>query len=204
MDLDEFKATWQVYGQKLDSTQRLSRQLINIVLHNRSRSTIDKMIRELQLAAGILLLIVLLFSAVILGNAFDYTRPLHFVPAVCYIVIAGTGLYFLNQHHNALRRTALHTHDLYQALSGLIRLRTRHTKLMGRVWMLGMLAGSMIMLPNIARKFPPESWITTLLIVLLPIGVTAVSIGLATMAGMFTDHYLDELHGQVEELEELR
>ena len=204
MDLDDFKATWQAYGQQLDSTQRLGQQLLDIVLRNRSRSTIEKMIRELRLVSAMLLAIVLLFGAIVAGNPFDYTKPLHFVPACCYIFIAGVGLYFLKQHYSTLRRAALHSHDLYQALSDLIRIRTRHTTLIGRVWMLGMLAGSMIMLPNIARKFPLESWVSILLIVLLPIGITAASVGLAKVAGLFTDHYLSELRQQLKELEELR
>lgn len=204
MDLDEFKATWQAYDQKLDSTQRLSQQVLGIVQRNRSRSTIDKMIREVRLPGAILLALVLFFSAVIVGNAFDYTRWVHYVPAICYVIIAGTGLYFLMRHNNQLRRATLHTHDLHHTLTELIRLRTRHSTLMKWVWMLAMLAGSLIMLPIIARKFSPENWVYFLLIGLLPIGITALSIGLASLAGMFTDPYLDELREQVEELEELR
>ena len=204
MDLDDFKTTWQAYEQKLDSTQRLSHQLLDLVLRNRSRSTIDKMIRELRLATSIMFSLVLFFIAVIVGNPFDYTRFLHFVPAFCYLIIAGAGLYFLRQHNSALRRATLHTHDLYQALSDLIQLRTRHTKQMERVWVLAMLAGSMVMLPVVIRKFPEDSWTSTVLMVLVPIGMTIVSVGLSRMAGMFTDHHLDELREQVKELEELR
>ena len=204
MDLDDFKTTWRAHKQKLDSTHQVSQQLLAIILRNRSRSTIDEMIRELRLATGILFAIVLLFTAVVAGNPFDYTRAFHFVPAICYIAIAVAGLYLLRRHANALRRAAPHTHDLYQALTKLIELRTRHTKLMGRVWMLAMLAGSMIMLPNIARNFGVDSWQNMVLIVLLPIGITAVSVGLARMAGLFTDYYLNELREQVKELEDLR
>lgn len=204
MDLDDFKATWQAYEQKLDSTQRVSHQLLDMVLRNRSQGTVDKMIREVRLATGILLVIMLFFSAVLAGNPFDYTRSLHFVPAIFYLAIAGTGLYFLGQHRRALRRATLHTNDLYHALLTLTQLRVQHTKQMGRVWMLAMLAGSLIMMPVIARKFSPESWESALLIVLLPIGMTAVSIGLARVAGLFTDHHLDDLRQQVKELEELR
>lgn len=204
MDLDDFKATWQAYEQKLDSTQQLSHQLLDIMLRHRSQGTVDKMIREVRLATGILLVIMGFFSAVLAGNPFDYTRSLHFVPAICYLTIAGTGLYFLRQHSHALRQATLHTPDLYHALLALTQLRVQHTKQMGRVWILAMLAGSLIMLPVIARKFAPESWVSALLIVLLPIGITAVSIGLARVAGLFTDHHLSDLRQQVKELAELR
>lgn len=205
MDLDDLKATWQAYEQKLDSTERVSRQLLAIVLRNRSNSTIEAMIRELRWASAILVAIVLLFAAIIAGNAFDYTRPLHYVPAVAYLLIAGTGLYFVKRHDTVLRRTTLPTHDLYHALQNLIRLRIRHTKWMERIWMLGMLAGSTIMLPNIARQFVKEgSWTSGLLVALLPVGITAVSVGLARLAGLFTDRHVNELRRQIEELEELR
>jgi hypothetical protein len=203
MDLDEFKITWKTYEQKLDSTERLGQKLLQIVLQNRSKSTIDKMIQDLRLAFAILIGIILFFTAVIAGNAFDYTKPVHYIPACCYLVIAGVGLYFSFQHRANLRKTRLLTHDLYQALLDLIQFHTHHTKLMKRVWMLAMLSGSMVMLPAIAHKFS-ETWMNTLLIILLPIGLTSLSIGLATLAGMFTDPYLDELRGQLKELDELR
>ncbi|WP_460910724.1 hypothetical protein [Spirosoma areae] len=202
INLDEFKATWQAYDQKLDSTQQLSQQVLAIVQRNRSTSTIDKMIRELRLPGAILLTLVVFFSAVIAGNPFDYTQWIHYLPAVCYTLIAATGLYFLLHHNSDLRRTTLHTHDLHHALTDLIRLRTRHSALMKCVWLLAMLAGSMIMLPIVARKFAEAGWLYSLLIVLLPIGLTAVSIGLASLAGMFKDRYLDELREQVKELED--
>ncbi len=203
MDLDDFKATWQAYEQKLDSAQQSGQQLLTIILRNQSKSTIDKMIRELRMAYVILIGIVLVFSAIIAGNPFDYTHFLHYIPACGYILIAGTGLYFTMRHNNDLRRTTLGTNNLHQALTELIRLRTRHTELMSRVWIMGMLAGSMIMLPNIARKFSDEGWVTTGLLILLPIAVTAVSAGLARMAGLFTDHYRNELEEQVRELDQL-
>lgn len=203
MDLDDFKATWQAYEQKLDSAQQSGQQLITIILRNQSKSTIDKMIRELRMAYVILIGIVLVFSAIIAGNAFDYTHPLHYVPACGYILIAGAGLYFTMRHNNDLRRTTLGTNNLHQALTELIQLRTRHTNLMSRVWIMGMLGGSMIMLPNIARKFSGEGWIITGMVILLPIVVTAVSVGLARLAGLFTDHHGNELKEQMKELDEI-
>lgn len=201
MDLDELKATWQAYDQKLDSTQRLSQQVLAIVRRNRSKSTIDKMMHEVRLPGAILLVLVFFFSAVIAGNAFDYTQLVEYVPTVCYVIIAATGFYFLMGHNNELRRAGLHTHDLHYALTELIRLRIRHSTLMKWVWMLAMLTGPMSMLPVVARKFAGENWVYSLLIVLLPIGLTALSIGLASLAGLFTDHYLAELQEQVNELE---
>ncbi|WP_338876527.1 hypothetical protein WBJ53_12845 [Spirosoma sp. SC4-14] len=203
MDIDELKATWKRHEQKLDSTERLSHQLLQLVLRNRSNGTIDNMIRELRLAFSVLTGLVLFFSAVLAGNPFDYTRPIHFLPAVCYLIIAVSGLYFLVKHRTDLQKTRLLTHDLYHALADLILFRAQHTKLMKRVWMLAMLAGSMIMVPVIARKFT-DGWQNTLLVILFPMVLTAVSIGLATLAGMFTDRYLTELKGQLQELEELR
>jgi len=203
MDIDEFKTTWQAYDQKLDSTYQLGHKLLTIVLQNRSKSTIDKMIRDLRLPGIILLTLVLFFSAVVAGNPFDYTQLVEYVPAVCYLGIAGTGLFFLIRHNNDLRQTTLPSRDMHHALTDLIRLRIRHTTLMKRVWMLAMLAGPMVLLPIVARKFADAGWMYTLLLVLLPIGITAISIGLASVVGLFKDHYLTELRVQLNELEEI-
>lgn len=203
MELDEFKMIWKAYDQKLDATQQLGQKLLQLTLQNRSQSTIDKMLRELRPVFAILSGVVVFFSAVIAGNAFDYTRPIHYVPACLYMIVAIVGLYRSIQHRNNLRNKQLLTHDLYQTLTDIITLRLRHAKLMKWVWVSIMLAGSMVMLPVIARKLP-ESWLNTLILLLIPVGITTVSIGLASMAGMFNDPYVDELRAQRKELETLR
>ncbi|WP_461077886.1 hypothetical protein [Spirosoma flavus] len=203
LNLDEFKANWKNYEQKLDANQRSTQHILAIVQRNRSRSTLDKMIQEIRLPGAILFVLTWFFIAVIVGNAFDYTEVVHYVPAGCYVLIAATGFYFLMKHLATLRRTTLPTHDLRQAIITLIALRIRHTTLMRWVWILAMLAGSMIMLPTIVRRFASNGWLYTGLIVGIPIAITALSIGLASLAGMFKDPYLDELLAQVDELDEL-
>lgn len=203
MELDEFKMIWKAYDQKLEATQQLGQKLLQLTLQNRSQHTIDKMLRELRPVFAILSGVILFFSAVIAGNAFDYTRPIHYVPACLYMIVAMAGLYMSIQHWNNLRNKQVLTHDLYQTLTDIITLRLRHAKLMKWVWVSIMLAGSMVMLPVIARKLP-ESWLNTLFLLLIPVGITTVSIGLASMAGMFNDPYVDELRAQRKELETLR
>ena len=204
MDLDEFKIMWQAYDRKLDSTQQLGHQLLNEIQRDRSRSTLDKMMRESRFAAVIMIAIVLLFSAIILGNPFDYTQSIHYVPAVCYSIIAGIGLLFLLRHTSDLSRVSLHSSNLYQTLTELIRVRSQHTKLMTCVWIGGMLAGSLIMLPTVARKFTDQGLVGIILTVALPISLIILALGLAKITGFFTDRYLNELREQVNELEELR
>lgn len=204
MNLEEFKVMWQAYDRKLDSTQQLGHQLLNRIQRDRSRSTLDKMLREARFATVIMMAIVFLFSAIVLGNPFDYTQSIHYVPAVCYSIIAGTGLFFLLHHTSDLGRVTLHSGNLYQTLTELIRIRSQHTKLMAGVWIGGMLAGSLIMLPTVARKFADQGWAGILLTVGLPLGVIIIALGLAKITGFFTDRYLNELREQVNELEELR
>ncbi|GAB4045102.1 hypothetical protein [Spirosoma litoris] len=202
MDLDDFKQTWQAYDQKLEQTQQLGRQLLDIIQRERSKNSIDKMIRELQRVSVILLAIIVIFSAIVAGNPFDYTEPIHFAPALGYILLAVFGLISSRRHMNSLRQTTLFSDNLFRSLTELIRLREQHTRLMSRVWVLGMLAGAMIMLPTIARKYTESGWIATLLIGLFPLGLTLVSAWLAKVIGLFTDHYLNELREQVKELAE--
>ncbi|WP_093825005.1 hypothetical protein [Spirosoma endophyticum] len=185
-------------------TQRLGRQLLNEIQRDRSRSTIDKMMREARFATVIMMTIMLLFSAIILGNSFDYAQSVHYVPAVCYCLIAGIGLFFLSRHTWELSRITLHSGNLYQTLTDLIRLRSQHTKLMVGVWLGGMLAGSLIMFPTVARKFEDQGLAGILLSVGLPLCLVLIALGLAKITGFFTDRYLNELREQVNELEELR
>lgn len=204
MDLDEFKLTWLAYDRKLDQTQQLGQQLLTSIQRDRSKNTIDKMIRELQVMYAILLGIIFIFTAIVAGNPFDYTQPIHFIPALCYIILAGFGLFASIRHKNRLRQTTLSSQNMLRSLTELIRLREQHTRLMSRVWVLGMLAGAMIMLPAITRRYAESGWVATLLIGLFPIGLTLLSAWLAKVIGLFTDHYLSDLREQVRELEELK
>lgn len=201
MDLDEFKLTWQAYEHKLDQTQQLGQKLLGVIQRERSKNTIDKMIRELQRVYVILFGIVLIFSAIVVGNPFDYTQPIHFIPSIGYILLAVVGLIVSTRHMNELRKTTLSSQSLIQSLTELIRLREQHTRLLSRVWIGGMLAGAMIMLPAIARRYAESGWIATLLITLFPIGLTFLSAWLAKTIGLFTDRYLSELQEQLKELD---
>ncbi|GAB3989655.1 hypothetical protein GCM10028807_15030 [Spirosoma daeguense] len=202
LDLEKFKAVWKTYESKIESTQEASRHILTIVRRNQSQSTLDKMIREIRLPGAILFGLVCFFTAVVAGNPFDYTETIHYVPAGCYVLIATTGFYLLMRHLATLRRTTLTANNLRNSLAELIRLRRRHTALMKWVWLLAMLAGSMIMLPTIIRRFAGNGWLYTVLIVGIPLAITALSVGLASLVGMFKDPYLDELQLQLNELDE--
>src|SRR5690349_17373066 len=80
MNLEELKTEWKMVSIKLESTRQLNEQLLDSIIRERSRSRIAS-IRRGNLALLFFLLLDLVFLAgILLGNPFDFTYSIQFVP----------------------------------------------------------------------------------------------------------------------------
>ncbi|HTN05576.1 hypothetical protein [Agriterribacter sp.] len=80
MNIDQIKADWQRYNQKLALSQRLNEQLIHSMLKERSRSRIEKIRRNNMLYMLLMIMNLVILAAIFAGNPFDFKYSLQFVP----------------------------------------------------------------------------------------------------------------------------
>jgi len=88
MNLEELKATWQDYDQKLIATRTINEKIIMSMMREKSASTLSKM-RRMCLHTILLMGVIIWFSSMsIIYNAFDYEYKLQFLPLILYVIVA--------------------------------------------------------------------------------------------------------------------
>src|SRR5690606_41954260 len=88
MNLEELKATWKDYDQKLVATRAINEKIIMSMMREKSSSTLSK-IRRMCLYTILLMGVIIWFCIMsIIYNAFDYNYKLQFLPLVLYVIVA--------------------------------------------------------------------------------------------------------------------
>ncbi|MGA0560609.1 hypothetical protein ACO2Q8_28345 [Larkinella sp. VNQ87] len=205
MNLDELKATWQAYDEKIRSSQRLSEQMIRLMIKDRSKGTLANMARSLQRAGIIMTAVLLFFTAAILGNAFDYTSWYMYIPSVLYIGLATVALAVVVRTRRALSRVTLNQQNLYDSLTTVLHWHERAQATLSRVWMLCMLAGFLFGVSMVARKF--ETYGPTKVALFLGMQLTLILLiyGAARwLLNVFEDTHGKALREDLHELDQLK
>ncbi|MBC7920122.1 MAG: hypothetical protein H7Z75_03445 [Ferruginibacter sp.] len=158
MNLDEMKTTWQAYDQRIAATHQLSERLVRSMMKDKSKGTLARMRQELRLVSVIFTAVIFFFSAVILGNAFDYTHWLEYIPTVLYMLLASTGLVLILGEYRQLRKVNLTKENLRESLRLVIRSHERFGAALGKVWKLCMGAGFLFGVSFVARTIPKYGW----------------------------------------------
>ncbi len=95
MNLEELKATWSSYNQKLAVSKRLNEQLIQSMLKERSRSRISKLRTENIFLLIYMLAVLIFLAAIFMGNPFDFTYVWQYIPYGMLAVGVGMAIFSL-------------------------------------------------------------------------------------------------------------
>lgn len=205
MNLDELKSTWKSYDEKIVSSQKLSEQLVFLMIKDRSKGTLAKMERKLLFAGTVMTAVIVFFSAAIIGNAFDYTSWYFYIPSVLYILLAVVALTVVVKNYRNLSRVSLSRQNLYDSLTTVLQWHEKAEATLSRVWLLCMLSGFLFGVSMLARKFESYSSLK----ISLFLGFQAVMILLLYAAArwifrVFDDTVGAELRENIQELNQLK
>lgn len=203
MTLDDLKTDWQSLDEKVRATQRISNQVVLSLMRDRSKSTLANMQRQLEHIALFFTALLLLFTAILLGNPFDYTHWFDYVPAVLYALLVANALRIVWQEYVAIRHVALTNNNLRESLQTVIRLHERHLLTMNKVWKFSLLAGFLLSLSLVSRNFGEYSWLKLVGVIT---GQLVTLLAMYTVArwlfGQLPDAHLTALRAYYSELEE--
>src|SRR5215218_5103284 len=85
MNIDEIKAEWKRYNQRLEVSQRLNEKLVLSMLKERSRSRVSKIRRNNIIYMVLMILNLILLAAIFAGNPFDFKYKWQYIP---YAILA--------------------------------------------------------------------------------------------------------------------
>ncbi|MFD1140413.1 hypothetical protein ACFQ4C_04810 [Larkinella insperata] len=205
MNLDELKSTWKAYDDKLLASRQLNERMILLMLKDRSKGTLARMARHLQLAGIVMTAVIVFFSAAIVGNAFDYERWYLYIPSVFYIGLATVALMIVVKTYYNLSRVSLNQHTLYDSLKTVLQWHEKAQSALSKVWMLCILAGFMFTFSMIARKFETYSPLKISLTLGAQAALVLLFYGLARwLFNAFEDQIGQELRENIQELEQVK
>lgn len=208
MNLDELKTAWQEYDTKLQSTQILNERLINSMIKERSSSRLSRVKRRYLALLFLLVFWVLFDIAVLVGNPFDYTQLVEYIPigirCLCMVMLVLAML----KHNINLRKIEV-THDsLHSSLNKIINVIYRYENPDRYIsWTLKlMLISSAILFPLsfLPRKIERVGLSAAMVDTLIPIGIAVFLIFIAYRLGAFKDKQAEKFQHDLKELEELK
>jgi hypothetical protein len=190
MNLDELKSTWQTYDEKIRTTQQLSEKLVLTLIKDKSNGTLAKMTRQLRLVVLLFCGLIVFLVAAIVGNAFDFTNWVSYLPLGMYLVLAAYALFILLKEYRNIGSFSLTKGNLRESLQLLIRSHEQYFAAMGRIWQLCMLAGFLFGLSMILRKVDQYGLTKTLLF----LGIQALTVVLMYAAAKWVFHIFHDPH----------
>ncbi|GAB3935554.1 hypothetical protein [Larkinella terrae] len=204
MNLEELKSTWKAYDEKLSNSQKLSEQLIFLMIKDRSNGTLAKLERKLRLAGFIMSSVIVFFSAAIIGNAFDYPDWYFYLPSGLYILLAVIALTVVVTTSRNLRRVNLSRRNLRDSLTTVLRWHEKAEATLSRVWLLCMLSGFLFAVSMVTRKL--EAYSLTKISFFLSFQAVMIVILYAAarwIFNLFEDRIGNDLREHIQELEQL-
>lgn len=205
MNLNELKATWKTYDDKIQASQKLTEQAVFQMIRDRSKGTLAKMAQSLRMAGLIMSAVVVFFSASIAGNAFDYPHWYFYIPSGLYMALAMVALIVVVRTHRQLSRVNLSQQNLYESLKTVLREHETAQAVLSKVWPLCMMAGFLFAVSMVARKF--EAYGTTNVVLFLSAHVALILLLYAIARWIFRafdDQLGQELQEHIRELDQLK
>ncbi|WP_234733653.1 hypothetical protein [Tellurirhabdus bombi] len=205
MELDELKASWRVYDEKISRQQQLNEQMFLSMIKDRSKSNLAKMGQKIRLAGTIMVGTILFFTAAILGNPFDFTNWYSYVPMVLYLVLGLFALVIIVKEHRQLNQVNLSRENLRDSLAKVIQSHEQTQRILGKVWLLFMVAGFLLGVALVSRNFDAYGMAKTVTFLGLQVGIILVLYGLAKWVfRAFEDPQAEALKESLKELDQLK
>lgn len=205
MNLEELKSAWQEYDTKLQSTQALNDRLINSIIKERSSSRLSRV--KSQYVYGLFYMCgwIALGLAVLIGNPFDYTRKIEFLPIVIYCLCLLILVFLMLRSFRQLDSIEIAPDNLDNALKKIISFYEQPKQF--STWTLRIiLFSSTILFPLsfLPRKIEKMGLWGGLIDTLIPIAISATLVFIAHKFGAFKDRQEGKFRQDLEELNRLK
>jgi hypothetical protein len=204
MQIDDLKTAWKEFEQSLKYSTAMNEKMITALIRERSRSRLSNFKREYIFFLVLSLGWSAVFAAILIGNPFDFTYAIQYLPTIL-LLFAMLVILIRLYRSLGLFKTNFYQADLIRSLKNVIRLYERHQQLAG-VAISFMIAGGVLfafsfMPTRIAAKGLQAAMLEMLLI-------TAISLFIYFLAfrlGVFNKHkHTPGFDQDLQELEQLK
>lgn len=203
MNLEELKAEWQQYNQKLVFSQRLNERLILSMLKERSRSRVSRIRRENWIYMGWMTGTLVFLGGIFAGNPFDFIYTWQYIPYGMLIV--GVILAIISLI-NSLRNFTVNINkaNLDTFLKRTIEEYEKNKKIQAAFGIIMLLAGLSSVFSFLPKKLAHKELWPALGETALMIGITLLIYFIAFKSGAFKNRKKEGFENDLKELNELK
>ncbi len=203
MNLEELKSAWQVYDKKIQTAQVINEKLIESMIKERSFTRISKIKQQYYGFFIILLVELVVLTAVLIGNPFDFKYKLQFVPyafLIAGIIVAFFNL--LNLYKNI--SGPLSNNSIGTFLKNILDSYERNKVFEKWFGIIFLSIGLMVPLSFLPQKIEKNGLSSSLLETALMMGITLLLYFLAFRLGAFKNRNKEKFSNDLTELNELK
>lgn len=144
MNLDELKTAWKVYDRRLQATEEISQKVVISMIKTRSVSRLARLQQRYMGMIALFLFYLCCFIACLIGNPFDYVRPVEYVPLVLLNLCCVLLVVLLFRARLRLKKAELEGMNLQEALEQVIQIHVSYRQLLR--YAIGLLQASCMMI----------------------------------------------------------
>lgn len=204
MQIDELKTAWKEFDQSLKNSTAMNEKMITTLIRERSRSRLSKFKREYIFFLVLSLVWSTVFAAILVGNPFDFTYTIQYLPT---ILLSLAMLVTLIRLYKSLElfKTNFDQTDLLRTLKNVIHLYERHQQLAGAVISFMIAGGVLFTFSFMPARIAAKGLWTAILEMLLITAISLFIYFLAFRLGAFNKHkHAPGFNQDLHELEQLK
>ena len=153
MNLDELKMNWKSLDSKLSATQKLTEQMVFSMIKEQSKSTVTKIQNKLKRTSFFFIGLLIVFTAILAGNPFDYISLYEFIPAILYTSLVFVTLKIILQEIISIQKITWTQSNLRESLQKIIALQERFKMITNTVWKISTGIGFLFIISLMVRNF---------------------------------------------------
>lgn len=204
MNIDDLKATWQQYDQKLQATQTLNERLIQSLIAEKSQSRLARVQNHFTVGCILTLFWLALSVAILTGNPFDYQNVYEYAPIIVLALSFIVMLLLMGKAIIELKKIDLSQTDLAKALRQIISVYSKPRQFLKYTVIIMFSASLLFPLSFLPRKLSHSSFAEALTDTAAPMVISIILYCAAHKFGAFEDASGQRFKTYLHELEELK
>ncbi len=202
MNLEELKSAWQVYDQKLQSSQAINEKIIMSMIKERSMSRVSRIERENMILILLMFLELFFLIAVFAGNPFDFEYFWQYVPYLLLLVGNLMAIAVLIKVYKSLK-TEITDSNLSIFLKNIINFYEKNKKVEAWFGIIMFVSGCLTVFSFLPHKLTKKSLPTAIFDTLIPLFICIAIYFIAFKLGAFKNRKSEEFKKDLKELEKL-
>ena len=202
MNLEELKTAWQIYDQKLTTSQKINEKIVYNMIRERSNFRLSRLKRENMFLIVFMFLEFIVLVAVFFGNPFDFVYLWQYIPFLFLIIGNLMAIVMLFSVYKTINMD-ISGINLSSFLKKIIYSYEKNKKTEGWFGAIMFVSGCLTVFSFVPKKLVHKTLPMAIIDTLIPLILCIIIYYLAFKMGVFKNQKSEAFKKDLEELEEL-